>query len=168
MSLHLSPPIILNPHLLPPLLTPSSPTFIQVLPFLILKIPCHLPTTNNIFPTKTSPYPGLIHKAFTLSSISIIIINVYLSTLSNLSLLFAYCIFFLFHVFRVSILERGLNKVENKYTLKMKCFGNNGMGDEQTLQNIIDMQKITSPFSLNRHNRDAKSNRVAKPRQSME
>ncbi|KAL1340013.1 hypothetical protein HN51_005119 [Arachis hypogaea] len=30
---------------------------------------------------------------------------------------------------RVSILERGLSKIENKYTLKFKCFGN-GMGDD--------------------------------------
>ncbi|KAG5106456.1 hypothetical protein JHK82_043426 [Glycine max] len=30
---------------------------------------------------------------------------------------------------RVSILERGLSKIENKYTLKIKCFGN-GMGDD--------------------------------------
>jgi hypothetical protein len=31
--------------------------------------------------------------------------------------------------FRVSILERSLSKIENKYTLKIKCFGN-GMGDD--------------------------------------
>jgi hypothetical protein len=31
--------------------------------------------------------------------------------------------------FRVSILERSLSKIENKYTLKTKCFGN-GMGDD--------------------------------------
>ena len=31
--------------------------------------------------------------------------------------------------FRVSILEKGLSKIENKYTLKIKCFGN-GMGDD--------------------------------------
>jgi hypothetical protein len=31
--------------------------------------------------------------------------------------------------FRVSILERNLSKIENKYTLKIKCFGN-GMGDD--------------------------------------
>ncbi|KAI4356488.1 hypothetical protein L6164_000510 [Bauhinia variegata] len=30
---------------------------------------------------------------------------------------------------RVSILERGLSKIDNKYTLKIKCFGN-GMGDD--------------------------------------
>ncbi|XP_057440473.1 probable WRKY transcription factor 49 [Lotus japonicus] len=30
---------------------------------------------------------------------------------------------------RVSILERNLSKIENKYTLKIKCFGN-GMGDD--------------------------------------
>ncbi|KAK2360777.1 WRKY transcription factor [Trifolium repens] len=30
---------------------------------------------------------------------------------------------------RVSILERSLSKIENKYTLKIKCFGN-GMGDD--------------------------------------
>ncbi|TKY66010.1 WRKY transcription factor 49 [Spatholobus suberectus] len=30
---------------------------------------------------------------------------------------------------RFSILERGLSKIENKYTLKIKCFGN-GMGDD--------------------------------------
>ncbi|KAK7339666.1 hypothetical protein VNO77_20346 [Canavalia gladiata] len=30
---------------------------------------------------------------------------------------------------RVSILERGLSRIENKYTLKIKCFGN-GMGDD--------------------------------------
>ncbi|KAF7845476.1 putative WRKY transcription factor 49 [Senna tora] len=30
---------------------------------------------------------------------------------------------------RVSILEKGLGKIENKYTLKIKCFGN-GMGDD--------------------------------------
>ncbi|XP_068489109.1 probable WRKY transcription factor 49 isoform X1 [Phaseolus vulgaris] len=30
---------------------------------------------------------------------------------------------------RVSILEKGLSKIENKYTLKIKCFGN-GMGDD--------------------------------------
>ncbi|XP_028783400.1 probable WRKY transcription factor 49 [Neltuma alba] len=34
-----------------------------------------------------------------------------------------------FSLSRVSILERGLSKIENKYTLKMKCFGN-GMGDD--------------------------------------
>jgi len=33
-----------------------------------------------------------------------------------------------FH-FRVSILERSLSKIENKYTLKIKCFGN-GLGDD--------------------------------------
>ncbi|XP_020237283.1 probable WRKY transcription factor 49 isoform X2 [Cajanus cajan] len=31
--------------------------------------------------------------------------------------------------FRVSILEKGLSKIENKYTLKIKCFGN-GMSDD--------------------------------------
>ncbi|KAL2336596.1 hypothetical protein Fmac_011042 [Flemingia macrophylla] len=30
---------------------------------------------------------------------------------------------------KVSILEKGLSKIENKYTLKIKCFGN-GMGDD--------------------------------------
>ncbi|GAU38803.1 hypothetical protein TSUD_163780 [Trifolium subterraneum] len=30
---------------------------------------------------------------------------------------------------RVSILEKSLSKIENKYTLKIKCFGN-GMGDD--------------------------------------
>lgn len=43
---------------------------------------------------------------------------------------FGACLMFLFHFhFRVSILERGLSKIENKYTLKIKCFGN-VMGDD--------------------------------------
>ncbi|KAI9112317.1 hypothetical protein K1719_016840 [Acacia pycnantha] len=35
-----------------------------------------------------------------------------------------------FSLSRVSILERGLSKTENKYTLKMKCFGNGMQGDD--------------------------------------
>lgn len=83
-------------------------------------------------------YPLVPHRLFYLSYSLFFIINITeqhlnLHTFQNILFLFhVYVLIFFFNLglnFRVSILERGLSKIENKYTLKIKCFGN-GMGDD--------------------------------------
>ena len=93
---------------------------------------------SNIYSGPTNHKQHYSHQDFPLSRSHSQSSYYFFNFYNNIHCIFIYT--FVFHVFiRVSILERGLSKIENKYTLKMKCFGNNGMGDEQTLQNIIDI-----------------------------
>ena len=84
---------------------------------------------SNIYSGPTNHKQHYSHQDFPLSRSHSQSSYYFFNFYNNIHCIFIYT--FVFHVFiRVSILERGLSKIENKYTLKMKCFGNNGMGDD--------------------------------------